>query len=379
VWGGIYEAIASRCPARVVIDSLTQVRYLSTDEYQFRKQLLALVTFLDRSGCTSILVFEPTELEREASVALAVDGILRLRMQISSNRMIGLRSLQVEKFRGSDFLSGMHPMRITSEGIVVYPHRVETITRTNPGRRKLTSGNEQLDQLLGGGLEEGTTTLITGPAGVGKSTLAARFALQAVSDGMDAVIYAFEESVDSIALRCRGIQMDLQAALDSRRLRIEHVNAMQLYPDEFLEIVRTSVERGYRLLVLDSLRGYNLAMEEFGTPVAHLHNMITYLNGHGVTTLVLNEVEYITGDLRATELGVSHLADNIVLLRYAEYGGRVIKVIGCLKKRLGGFESELRTLDIDHRGIRLSEKLSFLRGILTGVPSVVQQTEAENR
>lgn len=370
VWAGIYDAVKQKRPTRVVIDSLTQVRYLSTDEYQFRKQLLALVTFLDRSGCTSILAFEPTELEREASVALAVDGIMRLRMQVSPNRMVGLRSIQVEKLRGSDFMSGFHPMRIGTDGITVFPHRIEKAAPTQPGKGQLTSGTEALDELLGGGIEEGTTTLITGPAGVGKSTVAARFAAQAATQGRCAKIYAFEESVESLLVRCRGINMDVAPLVDGGKLQIQHVNAMHLYPDEFLEIMRADVERGCKVVVLDSLRGYTLAMEEFGTPVTHLHNMVTYLNSNGVTTLLVNEVEYITGDLRATELGVSHLADNIILLRYAEYESRVIKVIGCLKKRLGGFQPELRELRIGADGLTVSDKLTFLSGILTGVPSL---------
>ncbi|HVL57810.1 MAG TPA: ATPase domain-containing protein [Burkholderiaceae bacterium] len=369
VWSGIYRAVRDTSPTRVVIDSLTQVRYLSTDEYHFRKQLLSLVTFLDRSGCTSILAFEPTELEREASVALAVDGILRLRMQVSSNRMIGLRSIQVEKLRGSDFMSGLHPLRIAGNGVTVFPHRIETVGPTSPGGAQLGSGTPGLDELLAGGIEVGTTTLITGPAGVGKSTLSLQFAAEAASAGHLGVFFAFEESVESLLARSRAIGSDVSALIERGMLRLEHVNAMQLYPDEFLARIREVVEGGCRILVLDSLRGYTLAMEEFGTPVAHLHNLIAYLNSRGVTTILANEVEYITGDLRATELGVSHLADNIILLRYAEYDSRVVKVIGCLKKRLGNFQPELRELRIGADGIQVSDKLSHLTGILTGVPT----------
>lgn len=369
VWEGIYQAVQEKKPQRVVIDSLTQLRYLSTDEYQFRKQLLALVTFLDRGGCTSLLAFEPTELEREASVALAVDGIIRLRMQISPNRVIGLRSVQVEKFRGSDFMSGLHPMRITSNGMTIFPHRIEIMGRTDPGQEKLSSGNSGLDDLLEGGLESGTTTLITGPAGVGKSTLAVKFLMEAVKNGKCGILYAFEESIDSIIFRCRQISMDISHMLENGSLEIIHLNSMQLYPEEFLSILRENVEERCKVVAIDSLRGYTLAMEEFGTPVAHLHNVVSYLNTRGVTTLLVNEVEYITGDLRATELGVSHLADNILLMRYAEHESQIIKVIGCLKKRLGNFQPELRVLNITSAGLSVSEKLTFLRGILTGVPS----------
>jgi circadian clock protein KaiC len=372
IWQSIYQVVEERRPQRIVIDSLTQLRYLSSDEYQFRKQLLALVSFLHRQECTALLVFEPSELDREVSVALAVDGILRLRMVISPNRVIGLRSLQVEKLRGSDFMSGYHALRITDEGIQIFPHRIEEPGRIIPGQYMLSSGNQKLDELLGGGLESGTTTLISGPAGVGKSTTCMQFLTRAVQQNKRAILYTFEESEEYIIKRSRGIGLPIDEALASGALAIEVVNPARLYPDEFLSMLRTVVEQDEReVLALDSLRGYSLVMEEFGTPVAHIHNLVTYLRRQAVTTFLLYEVEYITGDLRATEFAMSHLADNIILFRYAEYASRVIKVIGCLKKRLGGFQSELRELLITSSGIQVSEKLEHLRGILTGVPSYV--------
>ncbi|HVF92492.1 MAG TPA: ATPase domain-containing protein [Blastocatellia bacterium] len=378
VWQGIYDAVREKRPKLVVIDSVTQLRYLSADEYQFRKQILALVSFLNESGCTSFLAFEPSELERETSVALAVDGIVRLRMQVSPSRVIGLRSVQIDKLRGSDFMTGLHPMRITSDGIHIYPHRIEEAGELLAGQYTVSSGNGELDELLGGGLESGTTTIITGPAGVGKSMLATHFIVKALSEKEGthgvrrAVLYTFEESVNAIIKRCAGVGLPLEKLIEDGSLKIVRVNAMNLYPDEFLQMVREVVEQGAcDLMVLDSLRGYELAMEEFGTPQAHLHNLVTYLGRKGVTTLLLNEVERITGDLMATEHKISHLADNIILMRYAEHASRVIKIIGCLKKRLGGFEPELRELQITGAGISVSKKLTNLRGILTGVPGYV--------
>ena len=369
VWQGIYDAVEEHKPARLVIDSLTQLRYLSTDEYQFRKQMLALVAFLDNCGCTSFLVFEPTELEKETSVALAVDGIMRLHREISPGRVIGLRSIEVEKLRGSDFMSGLHQMRIGGKGVSVFPHRIEAPTEVRPGEKLLATGIPHLDELLGGGIESGTTTIITGPAGAGKSTLGMKLLAQSVEAGDPSVLYAFEESVQSIATRCRGVGMSVEGMLDSGALRVVRVNPMELYPDEFLSLVRRAVEEdGCRVVMIDSLRGYELAMEEFGTMVANISNLVTYLNGKGVTTLLINEVENITGDLKATEFAVSYVADNIILLRYAEYNSQVIKIIGCLKKRLGTFQPELRQLHISPDGIRVSEKLENMRGILTGVP-----------
>lgn len=369
VWQAIYRAVQEKRPQRLVIDSVTQLRYLSTDEYQFRKKILSLVGFLNKSGCTSLLTFETSELERESSVGLAVDGLIRLRAEVSPSRVIGLRSIQVEKFRGSNFISGLHPMRITDGGIRVFPHRIEPIGGTHRTVELLPSGIPQLDELLGGGLESGTTTIISGPSGVGKTTLGVAFLTSAIARGKRAVLFTFEEAVESLVIRSRGIGMPLDTVLEAGTLKILRLNPMEQYPDEFLGKVREAVEHeGFELVMIDSLRGYQLEMEQFGTPLDHVRNLVHYLNRHGVTSFLINEVEFITGSLRTTELAVSHLADNIILLRYAEYAGQVIKVIACLKKRLGNFQSDLRQLRITAQGIQVDGKLENLRGILTGVP-----------
>jgi circadian clock protein KaiC len=263
IWRSIYEAVAAQQPQRVVIDSVTQLRYLSTDEYQFRKHILGLVAFLSRNGCTSLLTFEPSELDRETSVALAADGVIRLRTEVSAGRVINIRSLYIEKLRGSDFASGYHPMRITGDGIVVYPHRIEPANGTLRAGQKLSSGVRQLDELLGGGLEEGTTTLLTGPSGVGKSTIGTQFLRVAAASGQRTTLFTFEESIQSILTRCRGVGIPLEPFLGKGTLKIVRVNAMELYPDEFLAMVREAVQRdGCQFVKLDSIRGYQLAPKQ---------------------------------------------------------------------------------------------------------------------
>lgn len=226
LWHAIYEAIEEKRPKRLVIDSITQLRYLSTDEYQFRKNILGLVAFLNRSGCTSLLAFEPSEMERETSVALAVNGIVRLQADISVGRAIGLRSIRVEKLRGSSFMSGVHPMRITSHGVVVYPHRVETPQETQLGRVMIQSGISRLDELLGGGLESGTTTILSGPSGVGKSTLSVQFLVEAAKRGSRGIFYTFEESINSIVTRSRGIGLPTDEMVANGTIKIVRVNPM---------------------------------------------------------------------------------------------------------------------------------------------------------
>lgn len=373
MWQGISQAVTDKHPQRLVIDPVTQLRYLSTDEYQFRRHILSLIAFLNRTGCSSLLLEEPTALERDTSLALAADSVVRLHLEVSNNRVIGLRSLEIQKLRGADFLSGRHSMRISSDGITVFPHRIEKADGPRPGDCTLSSNIRELDDLLGGGLESGTSMIITGPSGVGKTTVSVQFLATAAAANRRAILYSFEESVESIATRCRSIGIPIDALLEAGTLQLTRVNPMELYPDEFLAMVRAAVEQDDRqVIALDSVRGYEISMEQFGTPLAHIHNLVNYLNHQKVTLLMINEVEFITGDLRATEIGISHLTDGIILMRYAESAGQIIKVIGCLKKRLRDFQTELRQLRITPRGIEVSEKLEHLRGILTGVPTDVR-------
>lgn len=373
VWNAVYQTIREQRPQRLVIDSVTQVRYLSLDEYQFRNKMLSLVRFLNESGCTSLLLFESAELERETALALAVDGMLRLRNEVSASSVIDLRSLQIEKFRGSGFMSGLHPLRIGSQGIEIFPHRIEPVGRVPPVGPPLTTNIRLLDELLGGGIERGTTTIITGPSGAGKSTLGTLFLLAGIASGQRSILFTFEEPVELILTRCRGIGLPLEPLLEAGTLRIVRMNPLEQYPDEFLGQVRAAVEEeGFQIVMIDSLRGYELEMEQFGSSLAHIHNLVNYVSRWGVTSFLINEVEFITGALRATELGVSHLADNIILLRYAARAGEVIKVVLCLKKRLGATELAFRELRIGPDGLQVGEKFQDVRSILTGVAEPIE-------
>lgn len=372
VWESVFDRIKAEKPDRLVIDSATQLRYLSPDDYQFRKQIRMLIAFLYHMDCTTILTFEESEHEKEASVALAVDGVIRLSRGVSKRRVIGLRSVEVEKLRGSDFMTGYHSMRISADGVRVFPHRVEDPGNTEITDERLPTGITNLDKQLAGGLERGTTTILSGQSGVGKSTLTLQFALQAVRNGERAVIYAFEESPGSILARSKSLGLDIKPHIDDGSLAIRRINPIELYPDEFLRMLRLDVEEdGRSIVVLDSLRGYHLAMAEFATPVANIQNMTSYLKRHQVTSILINEIEALSGSFIPTELGVSYVADNILLLRYAEAGDEVIRVISCLKKRHGGFERTLRPFSIDSGiGITVGEELHGYTGLLHSVPVI---------
>lgn len=370
IWDEIIKKINVIKPARLVIDSATQLRYLSLDEFQFRKHILSLVNYLNSNAITAFLLFEPTELERETSVALAVNGIIRLNLDISKSRLMGFRFLQIEKLRGSNFIPGVHPFKVTQNGIEIFPYIIENAGNPTPGKEFIPFGIASLDELLKGGLDSGTTTIISGPSGVGKSSLGTQFLVNGARNGYKGLLLTFEESIDSILLRSRNMNIPADEMLENGSFKIIRINPMEIYPDQFLGLVRYMVdEENFNLIMIDSLRGYHLAMEEYGTLIGHVHNLVLFLNRREVTTLIINEVEAITGNLRITDLGVSHLADNVMLLRYAELESQVIKLVCCLKKRLSNFESELRKIHYTSEGIEVGEPLLNMQGILTGTPT----------
>ncbi|MCS7216499.1 MAG: recombinase RecA [Candidatus Bipolaricaulota bacterium] len=367
VWQRISQALAERKPPRLVLDSVSLLRAMSHDPYQFRRNVLALVGMLNRMNCTALLLAEPHDVEEETALALAVDGVIRLRREIGQSRVLELRYLAVEKLRGSDYLSGLHPFRITSEGIVVFPHVVYALQEAKPGRGLLSSGVPGLDQLLGGGIEVGTATVISGPTGAGKTTVGLCFLATAVAQGRRAAVYTFEEAPESMVARAKALGVLTERHLRGEKLLFRYVNPLTLYPDEFLGLVRQDVEEtGCSVVLIDSVRGYTLAMEGFGDLAAHTQNLVAFLQSREVTSFWINEVEYITGDLRLTELGISYLFDNALLMRYAEMGVQVVRLIGCLKKRLGPFQAELREIRFGEKGIWVSEPLTGVTGLLTG-------------
>jgi len=371
-WKEIYQIIEDRKPDRLVIDPMTQLLSLAASEYQFRKQVLNLIILLAKKGCTSLLTFEPTELEREHSLSLLVDGVIQLMSEVTPGRLIGIRSIKVEKFRGSGFISGLHPFRITDHGIEIFPHLIESPGEAQPGGEMLPSGIPELDEIIGGGLESGTTTVISGPSGTGKTSLGLQFLLGCTSKGKRASLFSFEESIASMIVRARGMQMPLEQFIQDKRIIPVFINPMERYPDEFLSLVRTQVEKdGISCIMIDSLRGYQLAMEQFGMLDAHLYNLTNYLNRKGIISVLINELEMITEHPRLTGSGISYLPDNIITLRYLELAGIIQRTIACYKKRLGAFKPELRKFSLTSSGIKVGEKVYYIhnQGFITRPPT----------
>lgn len=368
----IVEQVKHLDPKRVFIDSMTQLRYLSTDSYQFRQQAVGFLRFLISAGATVLFTSESSHEAPDEDLQFIGDGIIILGINEQE------RLLQVSKLRGSGFRKGCHAMRISDRGLFVFP---QLIAQEEPLKsapiRICSSGIPEIDELLNGGLESGTTTIISGPSGVGKTTLGLQFVKEAAGRGDRSVVYLFEEAVDTLLNRCEGINIPVRAMIDRGTLSVVKVDPMRYSPDEFANLVRLDVEKaGTQIIMVDSILGYKLSFQEEDL-IRNIHNLCQYLKAKGITTILTNEVESITGDFRITELGVSYLADNIVFLRYLEIRGQMRRAIGVLKKRLSEFEKTLREFEISRYGIKVGRPLTGLRGILSGVPEFIKSDTDE--
>jgi circadian clock protein KaiC len=365
----LVDAVEKVKPRRVFIDSMTHLRYLSADAFQFRKQVLSFLRFLTDRGSDVVFVSESASDAVDDDLRFLSDGVIELSLDLYG------RSLIVKKYRGSDFRGMRHSMRLSDKGIEVFP-RLLPETHGKPFTPDaLSFGIDELDSLLHGGLERGTTTILSGPSGVGKTTLGLQFMREAASRGERSVVFSFEERVETLVQRCRNIGIPVDAMLERGTLRIVLVEALRFAPDEFANLVRREVEgQGARIVMIDSVRGYQLSVKGEDL-ISHLHALCKYLQNMGVTTLLVNELESIN-EFTVSELGISYLADNVVFLRYLErtFGDRVElrKSIGVLKKRLSDFEKDLREFSITGDGVQITNTLANVRGILSQMPQVYE-------
>jgi circadian clock protein KaiC len=350
-------------PKRVFLDSLTQVRHLAPDLVDFRRQAHAFLRFLSSTGATVIFASGSSDRTADEDLQFMSDGVVNLDYSVSLGRTV-----TVNKLRGSSFRLGRHSARIDDDGLHVFPRLLpETFERT-VADEVLPSGIDELDALLNGGIERGHVTLISGPTGVGKTTIATQFVTEACGRGERAVIYTFEETIDVLRRRSEGVGMRVREMIESGALSVVEVEPLRYTPDQFaIEVRREVEERDARTVVLDSTSGYRLSLEGQDL-VPHLHALCKYLKNMGATVLLIDEVGQITGEFRVTDSEVSYLADNIVFLRYVEMDGELRRVVGVLKKRTSDFQKLLRELSITADGLTVGKPLAGFRGILSGIP-----------
>lgn len=359
----IKEIIESLKPERIFIDPITQLRYLSTDIYQYRRQVLSFLRYLNEAGSTVLFTSETSQEAPDADLQFLSDGVIELNYDPPKGFQI-----QVKKMRGSEFLSRWHSMKIKKGGIEVYPELQPPEQVPEIKIESISSGVAEIDSLLGGGIDRGTVTVITGPTGVGKTSIGLTFMKEASSRGESSIVYTFDEEIPVILHRARSISIPIDEIIHSERLKIMKVEPLRWSIGELTQLVRSQVEeQKARLVMFDSIAGFKLAVRGEDL-VAHLHALAKYLQNKGVTVIIICETSRVVGDFQATELGLSYLADTIIFLRYIELNGQLRKAIGVLKKRTGDFEKTLREFEITGQGIRVGEPLSGYQGILLGEP-----------
>ena len=354
-------------PTRVALDSVSELKILSQTSHRYRREVLGLKQFFTGKQCTVVVLDDHTTQDEEKQLQSICHGVIRMNRE---SREYGdtRRQLQVVKMRGVRFRDGMHDFLIKSGGIEVYP-RIGVLQQARESTDTIKSDLPGIDDLLGGGLDRGTSTLILGPAGCGKTTLCSQYLLASLNRGEPVVNILFEESTEGFLQRATGMGMDFHAHIASGRLELHQFDPAELSPGEFAHYVQQAVEnRNARIVVIDSLNGYLNAMPSERFLLVQLHELLMYLGKMGVLTILVMAQHGMMGTAMQTPVDVSFLADTVILLRYFEAMGEVRQAISVVKKRRSGHERTIRELRLTGNGIVIGDPLRDFQGVLTGVP-----------
>lgn len=355
-------------PQRVVLDSLSEIRLLAQSGLRYRKQILALKQFFAKRKVTVLFLDDRTSEFADIQLQSVPHGVIELE-RFTPVYGSARRRLQLVKIRGLAFRDGYHDFNVLTGGIVVYPRLVAADHQKPFEHEQIPTGIATLDTMLGGGIDRGTSTLIMGPAGSGKSALATLQVVAAARRGERSAMFIFEESVASLLARSASLGMPLEPLVEKGLVSIRQVDPAQLQPGELAHLVREAVEeQGARVMVIDSLNGYLNAVPEERFLLLHLHELLTYLGQAGVASILVFAQHGLVGQMHAT-VDVSYLADCVVLLRYFEAEGRIHKAISIVKKRSGPHETAIRSLSMGPDGLRIGEPLENYRGVMSGMPT----------
>jgi len=370
----IFEAIQRLKPRRVVIDSLSEIRLPAQSSLRYRRQILALKHYFAQSSSTVIVLDDLTTETTDRAVHSIAHSVVHLD-QLAPIYGGERRRLRTIKCRGQAFSAGHHDFMIAQGGVRVFPRLVAAEHRKSYPDKILPSGIAELDLLMGGGIAAGSSTLVIGPAGTGKSLLIFHYIAAAIARGERAALFAFDEELGLLLARAKGLGLDLEAMREANKLFIQQVDAAEVSPGEFSHRVRGCVDReGIRVLAIDSLNGYQAAMPEEQFLLLHLHELLQYLNRQGAATFLAVAQHGMIGDMKQT-IDVTYLADTVIMLRYFEALGRVRRAISAIKKRTGSHEDTIREFQISGRGIAIGPPLREFQGVLRGVPTYVGKGE----
>ena len=371
----IFEVIEEHKPQRIVLDSLSEIRLLAQSSLRYRRQVLALKHYFARNGATVVMLDDLTSDTHDKTVHSVAHGVIRLE-ELAPDYGADRRRMRVIKYRGQSFRGGFHDMTIRTGGITVFPRLVSAEHKRDFSREPLPSNSTELNALLGGGVERGSSTLVLGPAGTGKSLLTLSFALQAIERGETAAMFVFDEEIGLLFERAKGLGLELAELRDSGKLIIDQVDAAELTPGEFAQRVRTCVDvHQARTVVIDSLNGYQAAMPEENQLILHMHELLQFLNRQSATTFLTVAQHGLVGDMKAP-VDVTYLADTVILLRYFEAIGRVRRAISVVKKRTSAHEDTIREYRIGNGGIKVGPALTNFQGILRGIPEMIGTNDA---
>ncbi|TCD01894.1 circadian clock protein KaiC [Erythrobacteraceae bacterium CFH 75059] len=364
---GIMRRVEEVNPARVVLDSLSELRLLAQNALRYRRQILALKHFFSRRNCTVVLLDDRTAEPNDLQLHSVAHGVITLE-QTANDFGSERRRLRIIKMRGMRYRGGYHDFTIETGGLAVYPRLIAAEHARDHDMTAVSSGLPALDKLLGGGLVPGTNTLLVGPAGVGKTTTAMLTVLEALRRGEKAAYYLFDERVATLRLRARALGMELEPHEESGHLIIRQVDPAELSPGAFAGAVQDAVERnGARTIVIDSLNAYLHAMPSDNFLLLQMHELLSYLSQQGVVSLMILGQHGITGDLRS-DVDISYLADTVMMLRYFEAEGAVRKSMAAIKTRTTNHERTIREFTIGAGGITIGEPLTRFEAVLTGQP-----------
>ncbi len=360
----VTDAVEAIDPDRIFVDPITRLRHLTRDDRGFRKQAIGFLEYLTRDDATVLFTSQHTASSSDEDLQFLSDGTIELG---DADRG---QSISVPKFRGSAAQSGTHAMEISDEGMVVYPALQPDEHTQQFVAEPLSSGVPGLDELLHGGIERGTVTVISGPTGVGKTTLGTHFMKEAAARGERSVIYLFEENMATFHERSESVDVPVAEMCEQGSLYVEEMEPLQLSPQQFAGRVRQEVEeQGADIVMIDGIDGYRVSVRGPEDELTRrLHALSRYLKNMGVTVILVDETYTVTGDFSATGAKLSYLADNIVVLQHIEHQGTLRKIGGVLKKRTSNFERSLREFEITEDGLSVGEPLTGLRGILSGTP-----------
>jgi circadian clock protein KaiC len=366
----IFDAMERAKPSRVVIDSLSEIRLLAQSSLRYRRQILALKHYFGQRNATVLLLDDMTADVDDKTVHSLAHGVVRME-ELVPDYGAERRRLRVMKYRGQPFRGGYHDFIIKTGGVQVFPRLVAAEYRRRMKSSVQISGIAEFDKLLGGGIESGSSTLIIGPAGTGKTLIAITMAVAAVKRGERAALFIFDEELGLLFTRSKGMGIDLEAMRDDGKLFIEQMDAAEVSPGEFTYKVRSCVEKeAIRTVIIDSLNGYQNSMPEEQFLILHMHELLQYLNRLGAATFLTVAQHGLVGDMKSP-VDVTYLADTVLVLRYFEAAGQVRRAMSVLKKRTGRHENTIREFSIESTGLKIGSPLDKFQGVLRGVPRYV--------